>query len=52
MSREDLVKRSILGDASEGDVRDFFVDEAACNAFGFVFEFVVVVGACQEALAC
>ena len=50
MSCEDRVERGVLGDASEGDVRHPFVDKAASNPFGFVLKFVVVVGACQEAL--
>ena len=33
-------------------MRNRFVDEAARNPFRFVLEFVVVVGACQDALKC
>ena len=47
---ENGVKRGVLGDAFEGDVRDAFVDESARNACRFVFKFVVVEVSCQKTL--
>jgi len=45
-----FARRFVVGDGFEGDVRDFFVFEAAADAFVGMGEFVVVEGGGHQAL--
>jgi len=52
MLRENGGERGVLGDASQCDVRDGFIDESARDTILFVLEFEIVETARQEALTC